>query len=506
MTKAPRFLALAVIAVLAGLGLWLVLQVTGSPGGVPNPPGPGPVLVEVVEPTPVEVAEPGDEIADLTSDLEVAIEVRIRARILPSAPSPETEILRVAGDRVSRAAVLTRPGGPALVEFTLRTGEHVYRVMNLDDPQPMFFPEVDLRGRVVDEGGDPVAGAEVWYGQGERGQLLTETTDAEGVFAVPSLVGGRGIPVMVTARGRASRYLVVDLDGSVYREPLFVLEPGVALRVQIAGDMWTSQARVFLAPAVRGDTTLQQFPFFLGTLENGWEVNRNGEVLIHGLPVGSQLEVTAQHPLAVTPPPVLVRVRPRDSVTVAMLGSRLEQLSLRRLSGWTGRVVDSAGEPISGALVLGRREGKGLPKRRHSPRWLLPADVQMIDVAHDWTDQDGRFAVAEASFLHISAPGYAGLELLVQDQPLGDIVLYEPRAGQPALRIHVPDCSNSYRIHCRPYANEWRTLACGTPFVLELPEPSVVDISVQIRRDGVVSEPRVFTGLVVQGVAELDLR
>ncbi len=181
-------------------------------------------------------------------------------------------------------------------------------------------------------------------------------------------------------------------------------------------------------------------------------------------------------------------------------------IPLRGRPTWKGRVVDAEGHPIAGALVESFSDGSALSTGAHSSRWLLPPEVDMIGVAHDRTDGNGRFAVANEGLLRITASGYVGVELPAESADSKDIVLYEPRTGQPVLRIRVPDCSNSYRIRCRPHANEWRTLPCGSTFTLELPEPSVVDISVQIRRDGVVSDPRVFTGLVVQGLTELDLR
>ena len=210
MTKAPRFLALAVIAVLAGLGLWLVLQVTGSPAGVPEHPSPigeGQRLERVPIPLPEIVRE--------VTGLEVAIEMRTRARILPPTPSPEGRILGLAGDRVSLVRILTRSAGRGLMEFTLTTGGTVYRVIDLDRPRPVILPEVDLRGRVVDEGGAPVEDAEVWYGEAEKGVRRTVTTDGDGVFTVTSMLGGRGIPLVVTAPGRASRYQILEMDGSV---------------------------------------------------------------------------------------------------------------------------------------------------------------------------------------------------------------------------------------------------------------------------------------------------
>lgn len=495
MSVTPRFQALAAIAVLGGLGLWLVLQVTGSPGGVPEHPAPG-GEGERLERVPI----PLPETVHGVTDLEVAVEVRTRARVLPPTPSPEARILGLAGDRVSRVRILTRPWGRALVELTLSAGGHVYRLMDLEDPQPLIWPKVDLRGRVVDDAGEPVRGAEVWYGQAHGGELHTVTTDRNGAFEVPSLVGGRGVPLVVTAPGRVSRYRVLNLDGFVSPEPLFVLGPGVPLRVRIAADMWTDQVRVFLAPQGVGDTDQQQFPFFLGALGNGWEIQDNGSVTIQGLSAGSLVEVIVHHPLAVTPSPRSVRL---------FSGSRGAGVTvpLIRRRAWTGRVVDSNGLPIAGALVVSLRGGQELPRRpRHTRRWLLPPETGMVGVAHDRTRADGGFAVVKQGVLRITAPGYAGLELFVQGAASSDIVLYEPQVGEPTLRIHVPDCSNDYEIRCRPYVNEWRTLACGAPFTLELPEPSVVDISVQIRRDGVVSEPRVFIGLVVQGLTELDLR
>ena len=492
MIGASRVHAVTALVLLGGLSIWLLVQVGDLGGGaVPGPPGARQPVVEPGGPATGLTAEPD------AANLEVSIEVTTRARILPGEPVVELQLLRGSLEVPCRIEILTPRDGPGLVEFTLEDGKRLYRVTNLDQPAPISLVEVELGGRVVDEAGDPLEGAEVWYGEGEPGGGETVTTNARGEFLVSSMTGGRGVPVVVTAPGRVTRYQLMDLDGSVYASPLFVLEPGVALQVQLAADLpGVERARVFLAPEGEGDSRLQQFPFFLAAVGDGWGIQGDGAVRIDGLPTGSQVEVIVHHPLAIAPPPQLVRLRRGARVIVP----------LRRRPEWTGRVVDQGGAPIAGALVLSRGDGQVLARGRHARRWILPPEVDSIGVARDRTDYDGRFAVAGAQLLRITAPGYAGLEMQVESRHLPDIALGAPRSGEPSLRVRVPHCAGTYRVRCRPYGNEWLVLACGQAFTQVLPEASLVDVRVQIRRGGAVGEARIFSGVVVQGVTELDLR
>ena len=146
MIGASRVHAVTALVLLGGLSLWLLVRV-GDFGeeSVPGLPG-----------ARQPVVEPGGAATGLTAEpdaanLEVAIEVTTRARILPGEPVVELQLLRGSLEVPCRIEILTPRDGPGLVEFTLEDGKRLYRVTNLDQPAPISLVEVELGGRVVDE-------------------------------------------------------------------------------------------------------------------------------------------------------------------------------------------------------------------------------------------------------------------------------------------------------------------------------------------------------------------
>lgn len=198
---------------------------------------------------------------------------------------------------------------------------------------------VELRGKVVDADGKPIAGAAV------SSQLRTTTTDAEGAFVLPDLAADEETPtVLVRAAGFGATEISPDWPPT---EPLVVTpSPSHAVDVLVSDAAGEPVPGARLVVRLAHAAPFSEFERldFEGTTGDG------GAARFEGLPPGRPLVVHALKDgfVVATSEVVMPRdARRRDLRQVTLTLGAGAKLDLR--------VLDDAGRPVPGAAVSVRR-------------------------------------------------------------------------------------------------------------------------------------------------------
>lgn len=297
-----------------------------------------------------------------------------------------------------------------------------------------LVPGATLAGRVVDELGEAVPGAQVSSRLesrfGPQGRARREAwTNADGEFELRGVALENRL-LLVVAKG----YLMMDLevpatlpgervDGLVLR-----IDSGesIAGRVELPDGTALARAEVTARPKMQMNT--------FGRLDfwrNNASVERSddgGKFRIQGLMSGS-FEVTAKHEV-IDEDEWAAQFGWRtgdvlEATAEAAKGDAEVVLQLEALARFSGRVLDTAGQPVPGARIAMRMEGN-----------LPMADIGSQDVAEDADDETGAFKFVGLQdgdwSLTVHAPGFAFMQpqtVAIPGDASRDIVL------TPEIRI-----------------------------------------------------------------------
>jgi protocatechuate 3,4-dioxygenase beta subunit len=290
-------------------------------------------------------------------------------------------------------------------------------------------------GRVVDEGGRPVSGAEVRLmsldarnaSSVESWQLAMATADAEGRFEFRHLRPG-AVQVSAKHRGYAPGELPeVKLPPGQPRFDLgdLKLPAGAAIegRVTDTREVPIAGARVWISPNEEqsgfGTLNVSSHPLRLQEVETG----PDGRFRIADLQRGQAFVVGASHPGYVDAFVAGVPVPNEEPVRIEM----------RMAHGLRGQVVGPAGEPVAGASL----------SRALGLETFLAPDGSDPFRPLGMTDSEGRFAVTGLAAgplnLQIRADGYQprkieGLEI-PEDGDLTDLKIALERGAWLAVRV-----------------------------------------------------------------------
>jgi hypothetical protein len=281
---------------------------------------------------------------------------------------------------------------------------------------------VELRGKVVDPDGKPLAGAVV------SSQLRTTTTDAEGAFALPDLAADEETPtVLVRAAGFGATEVSPEWPPT---EPLVVTpSPSHAVDVLVsdaAGEP-VGGARLVVRLAHAAPFSEIERLDFEGTTGDG------GAARFEGLPPGRPLVVHALKDgfVVATSEVVLPRdARRRDLRQVRLTLGAGAKLDLR--------VLDDAGRPVPGAAVSVRR----LVEWRQDFRGAMPPEGPSTAVETETaTNAEGLAALAglpaELVVVEVRAKSFAtrALALNAAEAAAPMEIRLLPDASPPAPRI-----------------------------------------------------------------------
>ncbi|MHC4378749.1 MAG: hypothetical protein ACYS26_19280, partial [Planctomycetota bacterium] len=275
-----------------------------------------------------------------------------------------------------------------------------------------IVPGATLAGRVVDEFGEAVSGAQVSSRFesrfGPQGRARREAwTNADGEFELRGvapqdrllLVAAEGFLMMdqlvpATQPGERVDDLVLRVDSG----------ESIAGRVELPDGTALARVEVSARPKMQMNT-IGRIDFW----RNNASVERSGsggEFRVRGLMSGS-FEVTANHEVGEADEwAAQFGWRPGDVLEAtadASNGDAEVVLQLEALARFGGRVLDPAGQPIPDARVAMRMEGD-----------LPMADFGSHDLAEDADDETGTFEFVGLQdgdwSLTVQAPGYAFMQ------------------------------------------------------------------------------------------------
>jgi hypothetical protein len=443
--------------------------------------------------------------------LRVHVEVQKEAVFVP--PPPERVVVRVAGsDTVLPAAVLAGEGagfdprparpGTALVAILQDGGGELLRQVALGAEGQTVYrlgARVVVRGHVVDDDGWPLRGAQAWLGELDAdGQRRTAVTDAEGAFELDS-PDGDGVPFVVTAPGKASRWQVLTVapPGPELR---VVMLRGAQLDVQLAAaadDI--DAARVFVVPGSAVATELAQYPFFLQALTDGHAVSATGGASIPDLPGTGTIELLVRHPRlpGMAAKTVVLRAPPPRAIVPLQFAEAVR----------TGRVVDADGTPLPGVEVWSRRPGQELAPSASAR--LLPARLPLRGACRTTSDGNGAFTVGALvdadALVSLRAHGFAGLDLPASSVTgAAPIVLPAWRGGDPAFRLLPPAPGVAWFASCDLGGGVQATLAPDQPWLVSFPHAGRFVVVVTTRQGEQVQGSETFAGVDATGVVDLQ--
>ena len=404
-----------------------------------------------------------------------------------------------------------QPRGPALVEIEDR-GLRLLRVASLGEqrqsPPLTIGARVTVMGVVLDDQGQPLPGASVWFGERSAdGVLRSFLTDELGAFEA-DVPAGAGVPFVVRAAGYASTWraisapvAVVGGGASARSDALRVmLEPSRTIHLQVAGRaVEIGRARAFVLPAVEAVSSgVSQWPFFVQALDDGYAIDADGRAVISGLPQRGSVRLVVRHPMAALRSPVLVELSAtRTPVTVPLtFGGPIQR----------GRVVDEGGRAVQAAWLFGRRPGQPL-RGSWSTRFLPPyADLRGLRVARP--GDNGAFAIgtsaAAAGELAIRAPGFAGRDVPLDTGMQAEIVLARWRGGDASLVVAAPAVGVAWRLVSDLGGGVEVACDADEPGVLALPHCGRFAVDARFEGDDAAPVERGWPSLAVTGPVEVD--
>ncbi|QDV06382.1 RNA polymerase sigma factor [Planctomycetes bacterium Poly30] len=363
--------------------VWLAVSEAGGVATFTVPPG--------IRGVARHAASAGDLVVESTPGSGEAAEVTLPmakmapvvGRVLGADGEP------VAGARVYLVSTGTTPANPTFAAisgpdgaYSLRSGSEnslmaVHGALAPSDLQRLRLVPWDndrwsgvdlvlgeagsaLTGRVVDENGDPIAGAAVHAGP--RGGVIGGShpggtpypvlamTDEEGRFAYPAAISPGEHPVTVTRAGLAPSVRKVDFSGAPV-ELEITMVGGTLVQGQVLAADGTPAVQAWVDYVEPGARTLDR----LTTYSHGSSTDENGHFALHHVPSGThELRAVSQRDEELA----------RASAVIAPEDETLEQnlqLSLEPMIA--GRVVDMGGQPITG-LYIGAEPPFGNAYRR----------------------------------------------------------------------------------------------------------------------------------------------
>jgi len=417
---------------------------------------------------------------------------------------------RVVAGAGSGFDVSAPPRGPALLE--IEEGERLLlRYAALGDPR-QFPPNqigarVVVRGVVLDDQGQPLPDATVWFGERfASGEARLFGVDERGAFEA-DVPAGHGVPFVVRAPGYASKWRVISapvaaIGGGaslVSDELREMLEPATTLHLQIAARaVEIERARAYVLPAAgQVSSSVSQWPFFAQLLDDGYPVDASGKAVIADLPQRGEVRVVVRHPLVAAAAPAAVKLsRPPTRATVSMVfDAPIQQ----------GVVVDEDGAGLSSAWLFGRAPGQRLSSSRAAR--LLPPHLDLRGVWVGRAGDGGAFSMGSPSgdgaHFAVRALGHAGRDVPLAAAMQAEIVLPRWRGGDASLRVTPPVVDIAWRLVSDLGGGVELVCAANEAAALALPHCGRFEVRTLVEVGGQAPRERVVPSLSVTGPVEL---
>lgn len=438
----------------------------------------------------------------------------------PAADSPrawvEVEVVqrvRPAGERIDvtqngqllrcEAAVVAGAGGAFVPPAERRGaallrvrfgGREVHRRAARGDDGAFLVdlgPDRAVRGRVVDDKSQPIAGASVWVG-GKPEE--TVATDAEGRFEAIA-PAGVGVPVVVRAEGKAHKHAFAQVELANGADLTFVLLDSTPVLVQAAGTVDAlREAEIAVVPIGVTSTELQTYPFFAQGLWSDTALDADGRATLRGLPRGCVVGLLLLGP-------GVCRATP---VEVALFGDQPVRASLSAPDRPRAAVelVDERASPLRGCEVRCEPQDRATVEASVGPfllpEWLPPRGGSVFvrgdgprSLAVAQPDKPIRLLASDGLVVAETEPfrpGAAPTRLVLPQRPI----------GKPSIVVPPPKPGVAWSVRVDPVTKgEFVEVAADQPFVADLDGPMVIDVRVRIPDGAAWSAPREQRGVVV---------
>ena len=399
--------------------------------------------------------------------------------------------------------------GPALIE--IEYGDRLLlRYASLEGAKQLpltLGARVMVRGVILDDQGQPLPTASVWFGERLAGGALRSfAVDDQGAFEA-DVPMGFGVPFVVRAKGYASKWRVISTPGAEIGGPAGwssgelreMLEPATTVYLQIvARAIEIKRTRAYVLPvAEQISSGVSQWPFFAQLFNDGYAIDASGKAVITDLPQHGTVGFVARHPLAATGTPIAVNLSqsPTRATILMAFDSPNQQ----------GFVVDEAGAGISTAWLFGRVPGQRLTTSGSAR--LMPPHLDLRGVWVARTDLSGAFFIgtpaASGAQIAVRALGFAGRDIPLKAAMENEIVLPRWHGGDASLLVEPPLLDVAWCIVSNLGGGVELTCEASASTALALPHCGRFEVRTRVEVHGQLPYERFVKSLSVTGLVNL---